>query len=61
MTEPVLWDIKNTAAQLGISVALVRRMVADNQIPFCRVASRVRFQPDEIRAWVSERAIPAVK
>jgi len=61
MTEPVLWDIKSTAAQLGVSVALVRRMVADNQIPYCRVASRVRFQPEAIRAWVAEREIKAVK
>lgn len=61
MSEPVLWDIKSTAAQLGVSVALVRRMVADNELPFVRVASRVRFQPDRIREWVTAREVKAVK
>ena len=55
MTEPLLWDIETTATKLGVSVKLVRRMVRDGQIPYLRVASLLKFQPDALRAWIAKR------
>jgi excisionase family DNA binding protein len=52
---PKLVDIEAVSRSLGISMRQVRRFVADGQIPFVRVGHLIRFDPEEIVAWIDER------
>ncbi|MGI8663821.1 MAG: helix-turn-helix domain-containing protein [Acidimicrobiales bacterium] len=47
-----LLDINGVANLLGTSVRHVRRLVAERRIPFVRVGHLIRFDPDEIAAWL---------
>ena len=47
-----LMDITAVAARLGVSVRHVRRLVHERRIPFIRWGHLLRFDPNEIEAWV---------
>jgi excisionase family DNA binding protein len=58
-----LWDVKQTAAHLGLSVRTVYQMARDGRIPRVRVGGRWRFRPGDIDSWLrspssAERATP---
>jgi excisionase family DNA binding protein len=53
---PELIDIETLARQLGDSVRHVRRLVAERRIPYLKVGHFVRFDPDEIVAWLDAQA-----
>ena len=46
-----LWDARDVARHLKVSVSWVRQRVSARQIPFVRIGGwMVRFRPNEIRA-----------
>src|SRR5437588_2128032 len=48
----VLWDARDVARHLKVSVSWVRQRVSANRIPFVRIGGwMIRFRPDEIRAF----------
>lgn len=47
-----LVDIEWVARRLGVKVRHVRRLVADRRIPFVKWGHLLRFDPDEIEAWI---------
>lgn len=49
---PRLLDIEGVAEHLGVSVRHVRRLVAERRIPFIKWGHLLRFDPDEIAAWI---------
>ncbi len=49
-----LMDIEAVARRLGVGVRFVRRLVAECRIPFIKVGRLLRFDPDEIEAWIDE-------
>lgn len=60
--EPMLWNVARTAAELGVSRAHIYRLCRENKIPFTRVSeSVIRFDPVELRSWITTRTIPAVR
>lgn len=48
-----LWGIKETAGFLGIRVSTLRDWVFRRKIPIVKVGKLVKFEPGEIRRWVS--------
>lgn len=51
-----LWDVKATAAHLGLSVRTVYQMARDGRIPSIRVGGRWRFRPADVDSWLASQA-----
>ena len=56
---PRLLDVEGLAGWLGIEVVFVRRLVAERRIPFVKIGRLVRFDPDEVAAWIDGQRVPA--
>jgi len=52
---PALWDVAALAQRLGVSERFVRRLVHERRIPFLKIGKFVRFDPDDIADWLSDR------
>ena len=52
-----LLDVAGTAARLGVTVRFVRRLVAEERIPYIKVGKFIRFDPAEIERWIDERRV----
>jgi excisionase family DNA binding protein len=48
-----LIDIPTLARHLSTSVRHIRRLVAEKRIPYIKVGHLIRFDPDDIAAWLS--------
>lgn len=55
---PVLLDIQEVAAHLNVTVRHVRRLVFERRIPYIKVGNLLRFDPEEIAAWLRECGVP---
>ena len=53
-----LLDIVAVAERLDMSVRWVRRKVAAREIPFIKLGHFVRFDPEEIDAWLQRARVP---
>ena len=59
---PYLLDCTGLAAHLGVEVRHIRRLVHERRIPFVKWGHLVRFDPDEVKAWLdSHRSSGATK
>jgi excisionase family DNA binding protein len=47
-----LWDIDAVAQRLGVQPRHVRRLVNERRIPFIKWGHLLRFDPDDIDAWL---------
>lgn len=45
------------AEQLGLSVAHVRRLTRERQIPHVELCGVVRYEPEQIAAWLASRRV----
>jgi len=55
---PDLIDVETLARHLGVTVHHVRRLVQERRIPYLKVGTFVRFDPQEVGFWLEERRIP---
>ncbi|MGO8873191.1 MAG: helix-turn-helix domain-containing protein [Acidimicrobiales bacterium] len=51
-------DVEGLAGWLGVEVVFVRRLVAERRIPFVKIGRFVRFDPEEIAAWIDGQRVP---
>jgi len=51
----MLWNVKKVADYLGISTAMVYKMVYKNQLPFVRLSNCIRFWPETVESISKER------
>jgi excisionase family DNA binding protein len=56
---PELLDVEEVAARLRVSVRQGRRPVFERRIPFLKIGSLVRFDPNEVAAWLSTLRVDA--
>jgi excisionase family DNA binding protein len=49
-----LLDYEELADWLNDSIRHLRRLVAEDRIPYLKVGHFVRFDPDQIRQWLEE-------
>lgn len=54
---PNLLDVEGVADVLGVNVRYVRRLVAERRIPFIKWGRYLRFDPDELAAWIDEARV----
>jgi excisionase family DNA binding protein len=52
-----LLDVEGVAAVLGVSVRHVRRLVAERRIPFIKWGRYLRFDPDDVAAWLEDARV----
>lgn len=52
-----LWTYEDLAEYLNVSVRTAKRWTRERGIPHLRSGSIVRFDPDEVRAWVHEASV----
>lgn len=55
-----LLDVHGVENRYGISVRMLRRLVAERRIPFVKVGKHVRFRPEHIEAWLDDNTVQAV-
>jgi excisionase family DNA binding protein len=51
-SRPPLMDLPALAERLGVNHRYVRRLVAERRIPFLKFGHLLRFDPDEVEAWL---------
>ena len=56
---PRLVSIEEIAAHLGVSVRHVRRLVFERRIPYVKWGHLIRFDIDEVVAWVTSLRVAA--
>ena len=54
---PKLIGVDATAARLGVSVRYVRRLVAERRIPYFKFGHLLRFDVDEVEAWLNRAKV----
>jgi excisionase family DNA binding protein len=55
---PSLLDIDAVAERLGVTVRWVRRQVARRAIPFYKLGALLRFDLNELDAWIAAARVP---
>lgn len=61
-TKPqALWDLPAVAQRLGVNHRHIRRLVAERRIPYLKWGSLLRFDPNEIEAWLDDARRSAVR
>jgi excisionase family DNA binding protein len=55
---PPLMDIEAVAQRLAVGVRHVRRLVTEKRIPYRKWGHLLRFEPDEIEAWIEATKVP---
>lgn len=55
-----LLDVSQVASRLRVTTRFVRRLVDERRIPFCKIGKFVRFNPDDIDAWIAARRVDSV-
>jgi excisionase family DNA binding protein len=57
-TRPPLMDIEAVAQRLSVGVRHVRRLVTEKRIPYRKWGHLLRFEPEEIEAWIEASRVP---
>jgi excisionase family DNA binding protein len=55
---PELLDITELAKHLRVNARHIRRLVYERRIPYIKWGHLIRFDPDEIRAWLNANRSP---
>ncbi len=55
-----LIDVAALAQRLGVTQRFIRRLTAEDRVPFLKIGKFVRFDPQEIDRWIDEARCPAV-
>lgn len=50
-------DVGQAAARLGVSVRYVRRLVAEQRLPYVKVGKFVRFDIVDLESWIDDRRV----
>lgn len=59
--ERPLMDLRTVAQRLGVNERHVRRLVFERRIPFVKWGHLLRFDPDEIDAWLDGARVPPAR
>jgi len=55
-----LIDVNELASRLGVQVRYVRRLVAERRIPYVKLGHLIRFESNEVEAWIDRARVPAM-
>jgi excisionase family DNA binding protein len=48
-----LWTINELSSSTKLAISTLRHYVSDGLIPVVRIGRTVRFDPEEIKAWIT--------
>ena len=48
---------EEAAARLNVTLRFIRRLCHERRMPYTKVGKLVRFDPDELEAWIAERRV----
>lgn len=54
-----LLDVPAAAARLNISERHLRELIYRREVPYLKVGRLVRFDPNDLEAWLAARRVPA--
>ena len=54
------FNIKEASEYLHCSVSMVRKMVANSEIPYFRIGNRLYFKKDLIDTWITNKCLKVV-
>jgi excisionase family DNA binding protein len=57
---PQRLTMEQLAGGLGVTRRHVRRLVEEKRVPFLRVGRFIRFNPEQIAAWLASNGVPAL-
>lgn len=49
---PRLLDVPGLAVHLGVKERHIRRLIAERRVPFIKWGHLIRFDPEDIAAWL---------
>jgi excisionase family DNA binding protein len=52
-----LLGVNEVASWLGVEVGFIRRLIAERRIPFVKIGKYVRFDSEEIAAWIDRQRV----
>jgi excisionase family DNA binding protein len=55
---PRLLTIEELADHLGVTVRHIRRLIAENRVPYVKWRHFIRFDPAEIARWLDDARHP---
>jgi excisionase family DNA binding protein len=55
-----LIDVPTLAERLGIQIRFVRKLVDQRRIPFVRIGRLIRFDPEEVDAWLASNRVEPI-
>jgi len=53
-----LIDVPALAIEFGVTQRFIRRLVAEDRVPFLKIGKFVRFDPREIENWIDQSRRP---
>jgi excisionase family DNA binding protein len=53
-------NVEEVADRLGVNVRYVRRLVAERRMRYVKVGHLIRFDPDDVDAWVESSSVGPV-
>ncbi|SBS70782.1 helix-turn-helix domain-containing protein [uncultured Microbacterium sp.] len=53
---PMLYDVAQVATALGASTRLVRRLIAEKQLPTVRLGRMIRIRVSDVEAYITAHA-----
>jgi excisionase family DNA binding protein len=51
-----LWNIKEVSCFLNVKESYVYRLTSENRIPHLKLGGHLRFSPEQIEKWLSQKA-----
>ena len=57
----LLWNFEETRKQIKRSEHGMRWLIRNRAIPIVKIGNRIYFRPEEIKEWIREHSIPALK
>jgi len=48
---------QEAAERLNVTLRFIRRLCHERRVPYTKVGKLVRFDPDELEAWIAEHRI----
>lgn len=57
LTIPQLVTLKELSTLLSLSVSTLSKWVMDNRVPHYKLGRAVRFNPEEVSAWLAKRKV----
>ena len=58
--EEALWTKKDVARFLGRSLSSIDHAVSARKIPYLKILRHVRFDPQEVRAWLEGMSVKPI-